>query len=82
MAKKAKTNDHEAAAQSGGLSEKVKQTTEFFEQAKVELKKVTWPTKRETTHTATAVLILVAVMALFLGLTDMFLSKIVGKILS
>ncbi|WP_419780447.1 preprotein translocase subunit SecE [Maridesulfovibrio sp.] len=61
---------------------KIKQFTEFFEQSKVEMKKVVWPTQKETIQTCTAVLVLVVVMSLFLGVVDMGLSKLVETILS
>ncbi|GAB7082057.1 preprotein translocase subunit SecE [Megalodesulfovibrio paquesii] len=67
---------------SGGLGQKVEELKDFFEEAKVELKKVTWPSRKEAQATSIAVLILTAVMAVFLGLTDMTLSKIVELILS
>jgi len=55
---------------------------EFFEQSKVELKKVTWPTRQETVRTSVAVLVFSLVMALYLGVVDMILSRVVALILS
>jgi preprotein translocase subunit SecE len=68
-------------AQPSGMAEKLGQVREFFEQAKVELKKVTWPTRKETLTTSTAVLVLVIVMSLFLGLVDIGLARIIEAIL-
>jgi preprotein translocase subunit SecE len=67
--------------QPSGITEKLGQVREFFEQAKVELKKVTWPTRKETLTTSTAVLVLVVVMSLFLGLVDIGLARIIEAIL-
>lgn len=65
-----------------GLARKVQELKEFFEEAKVELKKITWPSRKEAQATSIAVLVLTVVMAVFLGLTDMSLSKIVELLLS
>ena len=55
---------------------------DFFEQSKVELKKVTWPTRQETVKTGIAVLVFSVVMAIYLGVVDMALSRLVAFILS
>jgi len=65
-----------------GVAAKAQELKEFFEEAQVELKKVTWPTRKETVTTCVAVMILVAVMSLFLGVVDLGLSKIVETVLS
>ncbi|WP_027721464.1 preprotein translocase subunit SecE [Maridesulfovibrio zosterae] len=69
-------------AETQGFSGKLKEFSEFLEQSKVEMKKVVWPTQKETIQTCTAVLVLVVVMSLFLGVVDMGLSKLVETILS
>jgi preprotein translocase subunit SecE len=80
--KKNKGAGVQAKAETQGAGSKIKQFTEFFEQSKVEIKKVVWPTQKETIQTCTAVLVLVVVMSLFLGVVDMGLSKLVEAILS
>ncbi|WP_320169231.1 preprotein translocase subunit SecE [Maridesulfovibrio sp.] len=72
----------QAKAEPSGISGKIKEFSEFLEQSKVEIKKVVWPTQKETIQTCTAVLVLVVVMSLFLGVVDMGLSKLVEVILS
>jgi len=67
---------------SNGLVGKVKEFIEFFEESKVEIKKVVWPTRKETITTCVAVLVVSLVVALYLGLVDLALSKIVEAILS
>ncbi|WP_027185825.1 preprotein translocase subunit SecE [Desulfovibrio inopinatus] len=83
---KAQTNkpvQAQASSESaGGISGKIAQAKQFFEESKVELKKVTWPTRKETTTTGTAVFVLVVVFSLFLGVTDLSLSKLIELILS
>ncbi|NDV21612.1 preprotein translocase subunit SecE [Desulfovibrio sp. JC022] len=80
--KKNKSAGVQAKAEAQGAGGKIKQFTEFLEQSKVEIKKVVWPTQKETIQTCTAVLVLVVVMSLFLGVVDMGLSKLVETILS
>ena len=65
-----------------GLSAKAQELKVFFEEAQVELKKVTWPSRKEAVTTCVAVMILVVVMSLFLGIVDLGLSKIVESVLS
>jgi len=69
-------------AQSASLGDKIGQLKEFFEESKVELKKVTWPSRKETISTCVAVIVLTIVMSIYLGVVDWGLSKIVSFILS
>jgi len=59
--------------------EKVKQ---FLREVKTELRKVTWPQRKETVASTSIVLIIVIIIAIFLGLVDLGLSKIIKVILS
>jgi len=65
-----------------GVASKAQELKVFFEEAQGELKKVTWPTRKETITTCAAVMILVTVMSLFLGIVDLGLSKVVEAVLS
>ncbi len=71
-----------AQSKSTGLVGKVKEFIEFFEESKVEIRKVVWPTRKETITTCVAVLVVSLVIALYLGIVDFALSKIVETILS
>jgi preprotein translocase subunit SecE len=53
---------------------KVKQ---FLKEAKVELKKVTWPTPKQTLASTSVVIVVVVIISLFLGVVDFGLSKII-----
>lgn len=64
------------------LTAKFSQFKDFFEESKVEIKKVVWPTRKETIATCVAVLVLVVVVSLFLSVVDMGISKAVQAILS
>jgi preprotein translocase subunit SecE len=54
----------------------------FLREVKMELKKVTWPTRKQTTGTTIVVIIFVFVIAAFLGLFDVGLSKLVQVVLT
>ena len=55
---------------------------DYLVESRAEIKKVTWPTKKEARVTSIAVLILVAVMSIFLGVVDLGLTKFVELILT
>ena len=50
----------------------------FIQGSRVEIRKVVWPTKQETTQTAIAVFVFTAVMMVFFWLLDMGLLKLVS----
>lgn len=52
----------------------------FFRQVKQEVKKVTWPTRKEVTQTSFMVLVLVAIAATFFFFVDQFFGFIVKLI--
>lgn len=55
---------------------------EFFRQVKAEAKKVTWPSRKETTVSTIAVFIMVTIAAVFLYLSDQIIAYIVRLIMS
>ncbi|MBW2610387.1 MAG: preprotein translocase subunit SecE [Deltaproteobacteria bacterium] len=54
--------------------------TQFLKEAKMELKKVKWPTRKELLASTAIVIFFVLVIAFFLGLIDFGLIKIIKKI--
>jgi preprotein translocase subunit SecE len=60
------------------VAEKVKQ---FLDGSKVELKKVTWPTPKQTLASTSIVIIVVIIVSLFLGIVDFGLTKIIKLVL-
>ncbi|MCD6264767.1 MAG: preprotein translocase subunit SecE [Deltaproteobacteria bacterium] len=54
---------------------------QFLFDAKVELKKVTWPTKKELISTTAVVIVLVILIAFFLGVVDLGLVKIIKNVI-
>jgi preprotein translocase subunit SecE len=67
------------------IKEKIKVTvqkiTQFFKDAKMELKKVTWPTPKQTLASTAVVIILVFVVSFVLGIIDFVLAKAVKFVL-
>ena len=59
----------------------VDQSLQFLREVKVELKKVTWPSKKQTIGSTAVVLILVFIVAAFLGIVDVGLSHLVRLVL-
>jgi preprotein translocase subunit SecE len=53
----------------------------FYGETVGELKKVNWPTRQEATNLTTIVLIVIATMAVFLGLLDILFSRLFGMLL-
>lgn len=54
---------------------------EFFRQVKSETKKITWPTRKETTLSTIMVFVMVTIAAIFLFLTDQIVATIIKWIL-
>ena len=54
---------------------------DFLREVRIELKKVTWPSRKETIAATGMVIILSVLVAFFLGLLDVVLAKAVGIIL-
>jgi len=54
---------------------------QFFYEVKAELKKVTWPTRKETIASTSVVLVIVLIIAVFLFIVDQGLSFLIRIIL-
>jgi preprotein translocase subunit SecE len=54
---------------------------QFLREVKVELKKVTWPSRKQTIGSTIVVIVLVLIISLFLGVIDIGLSKLVQLVL-
>jgi preprotein translocase subunit SecE len=53
---------------------------QFLREVKIELKKVTWPTRKQTMGSTLVVIVLVMIISLFLGLVDLGLSTVVRAV--
>ena len=54
---------------------------QFLREVKVELKKVTWPSRKQTMGSTVVVLVIVAIISLFLGVVDAGLSGLIRAVL-
>jgi preprotein translocase subunit SecE len=59
----------------------IERARQFLAGSKVELKKVTWPTPKQTLASTSIVIIVVIIVSLFLGIVDFGLTKIVKLVL-
>jgi preprotein translocase subunit SecE len=53
----------------------------FLSEAKMELKRVTWPTPKQTMASTTVVIVIVFIIAIYLGIIDYILARLVKFIL-
>lgn len=53
----------------------------FLESVKIELGKVTWPTRKETMATTGVVIVIIFLISFYLGLCDVVLAKLMRLIL-
>ena len=59
----------------------VDKSIQFLREVKIELKKVTWPSRKQTLGSTAVVIILVMIISLFLGMVDFGLSSLIRVIL-
>ena len=52
---------------------------EFLREVRGEVRKVSWPTRRETVASTAVVMVAVFIIAIFLGLVDLGLSRLIGQ---
>jgi len=55
-------------------------SVQFLREVKIELKKVTWPARKQTTGSTLVVIVLVMIISAFLGVVDMGLSGLIRGI--
>lgn len=60
----------------------VQQSLQFLKEVKAELKRVTWPTQKQTVASTIGVIVLVMILSVFLGLVDAGLSGLVRVVLN
>jgi len=54
---------------------------QFLREVKVELKKVTWPSRKQTIGSTVVAIVLVMIISLFLGVVDMSLTSLISLVL-
>jgi len=70
-----------AVAKTGGRKNYIDIAAQFLREVVMELKKVTWPSRKQATGSTVVMLILVAIISIFLGTVDIGLSKLVQMVL-
>ena len=60
----------------------VQRIFQFLKEVRFELKRVSWPSRKETLAGTVVVLIIVFIAAFFLGIVDMGLSELIKMVLS
>ncbi len=63
------------------IKEKFEVAKQFLREVKTELKKVTWPSRKDTLSGTAVVLVAVFIIALFLGIVDSGLSNLIKELL-
>jgi preprotein translocase subunit SecE len=64
------------------IKQPVTRSVEFLQECWIELKKVHWPSRKETQAATIVVIIGVTIVALYLGLVDFVVSWIIRRALS
>jgi len=59
----------------------LKRVKEFFEEVTGEFRRVNWPSRQDVAASTAVVLVVVFVLAMYLGAVDVALSRLVGVIL-
>lgn len=62
------------------VQESVRQVTEFFKESWQELKKVHWPSRKETYAATLVVIVVVVLISIFLAVVDLGLTKAIQAI--
>jgi preprotein translocase subunit SecE len=59
----------------------IAKTRVFFDEVKLELEKVTWPTRKETIGTTWVVVFIVVLISFYLGACDLVLARLLRFLL-
>jgi len=68
------------SSQGGAVRNFMEKALQFLREVKVELKKVTWPSRKQALGSTLVVIILVVIISLFLGVVDISLSSLIRLI--
>jgi|SaaInl4_200m_RNA_FD_contig_123_14714_length_5130_multi_5_in_1_out_0_2 preprotein translocase subunit SecE len=71
----------ESKAAPGKIKSLLNKGMQFFREVKIELKKVTWPSRKQTMQFTLVVIILVMIISFFLGVIDYGLSNLIRVLL-
>jgi preprotein translocase SecE subunit len=70
-------NGEVMAVEVKGIVNKVKQ---FLREVRAELKKITWPSRKETIASTVVVIVIVLISGVYLGIVDAILSRLIRYI--
>ncbi|MDY6854846.1 MAG: preprotein translocase subunit SecE [Thermodesulfobacteriota bacterium] len=59
----------------------IDKSIQFLKEVRIELKKVVWPSRKDTIGSTSVVLLVVIIVAAFLGLVDLGLSRLIRIVL-
>ncbi|MGD2099677.1 MAG: preprotein translocase subunit SecE [Desulfobacterales bacterium] len=59
----------------------IQEAIQFLREVKIELKKVTWPSRKQTIGSTAVVIVLVLIISMFLGFVDIGLSNLIRVVL-
>jgi preprotein translocase subunit SecE len=76
-----RTTTDEGRPKTGGAGP-VQKVSAFLQEFRTEMKKVTWPGRKETASSTAVVIVTVLIIVLFLGLVDYALGRIVYSVLN
>lgn len=68
------------STQDGAVRNFIEKALQFLREVKVELKKVTWPSRKQALGSTLVVIILVIIISLFLGVVDISLSSLISLV--
>jgi len=63
------------------IKEKFETAKQFLREVRTELKKVTWPSRKDALSGTLVVLVAVFIIAIFLGIVDFWLSRLIKLLL-
>lgn len=67
---------------SGGIAKTFQSVPKFFKEVSSELKKVSWTSRSELISSAWVVVVSAFILGIFITITDVILSSIIGKIIN
>jgi len=70
-----------ARREPGKIKGYIDTSVQFLREVKIELKKVTWPPRKQTMGSTVVVIIMVMIISLFLGVVDLGLSSLIRVVL-
>lgn len=71
----------EKESKTSAVSSAIQGSKQFFVDVNSELRKVSWPSRQETINSTVVVIGLIFILAIFLGIVDGVLAKVIGLVI-